>query len=132
MVNIFLEGTRSEDGAIQQIMPGFTLILNRCKKDIPLQPVVIDGAFDAWPRHCKLPRPRGIRIYYGKPIPASEWRGLSPDQLARRVHTQLVSMQREMGSRHAPLSAKRLAALPEPSGEAGGRRKRSNDVTAST
>ncbi len=112
MLNVFPEGTRSEDGTIGPIAPGISLILNRCKSDVPIVPVVIDGAYEAWPRQSKFPRPWGstIRIAHGRPIPASEWRGLSPEALAQRVRGELVKLQREMGSPHAEASEKRFAA----------------------
>jgi 1-acyl-sn-glycerol-3-phosphate acyltransferase len=108
MLNIFPEGTRSEDGTIGAVAPGMVLILNRCKTDVPIVPVVIDGAFEAWPRNAKLPRPGAIRIRHGAPIPAGEWRQLSPEALALRIRKELVKLQREMGSIHGDASERRL------------------------
>jgi 1-acyl-sn-glycerol-3-phosphate acyltransferase len=111
LVNIFPEGTRSEDGTIGTIAPGVSLILNRCKTDVPVVPVVIDGAFEAWPRGAKFPRPRQIRIHYGRPIPAAGpggWREMSAEALAMRMRGELVKLQKERGSIHAAASEKRL------------------------
>ena len=110
LLNIFPEGTRSEDGSIGAVAPGMVLILNRCKKDVPIVPVVIDGAYETWPRDAKMPKVWGgrIRIQHGKPIPAAEWRHLSADELAMRVRTELVKLQRVMGSVHAAESERRL------------------------
>ncbi len=108
IVNIFPEGTRSEDGSIGPVAPGIALILNRAKVRIPILPVIIDGAFEAWPRQKKFPRPRPIRIHYGRPIPPSEWRTLSPADLATRIRAELVALQRSIGSPHAGASAQRL------------------------
>ena len=110
LLNIFPEGTRSEDGSIGTVAPGMVLILNRCKNDVPIVPVVIDGAYETWPRDAKMPKLWGgrIRIQHGKPIPASEWRPLSADELAMRVRTELVKLQRAMGSVHAAESERRL------------------------
>jgi len=108
IVNIFPEGTRSEDGSIGAIAPGMILILNRCKSDVPIVPVIIDGAYEAWPRSQKLPRPHSIRIIYGKPIAAGEWRGWSADELAGRIRGELVTLQRQVRSAHAELSQRRL------------------------
>jgi 1-acyl-sn-glycerol-3-phosphate acyltransferase len=113
VLNIFPEGTRSEDGTIGTVAPGMVLILNRVKGDPPpILPVIIDGAFEAWPRNAKAPRVFGgseIRILHGKPIPASEWKALSADQLAARVRRELVKLQREIGSVHAAASEARVA-----------------------
>src|ERR1035438_5296497 len=54
MVNIFPEGTRSEDGSIGNVASGFSLILRRCKAEVALVPVLIDGAYGAWPRKAKF------------------------------------------------------------------------------
>lgn len=113
ILNIFPEGTRSEDGTIGPMAPGMVLILNRVKTEPPpILPVIIDGAFDAWPRNKKFPSVFGgssIRIHHGKPIPAAEWKTWSPDELAARVRRELVKLQREIGSRHADASEARLA-----------------------
>jgi len=109
VVNVFPEGTRSEDGSIAPVAPGVSLILSRTKADISILPVIIDGAFDAWPRHAKAPRFHPIRIHYGTPIPRSEWLPLSPDELAWRIRRELVQLQQRIGSRHAAISRERLA-----------------------
>lgn len=114
VLNIFPEGTRTEDGTIGPLAPGMVLILNRVKTGPPppILPVIIDGAFEAWPRDKKAPRVFGgspIRIHHGKPIPPGEWKQLSADELASRVRRELVKLQREIGSRHAAASEARLA-----------------------
>ena len=108
VVNVFPEGTRSEDGTIGPVAAGISLIVKRCKTDVPIVPVVIDGAHEAWPRHAKMPRPRAVRIDYGRPIPSAEWRALSAEELARRVRRELVGLQEQLGSRHAGASRRRL------------------------
>jgi 1-acyl-sn-glycerol-3-phosphate acyltransferase len=119
IVTVFPEGTRSDDGVIQPVIGGFSLILNRCKTDVPIVPAVIDGAYESWPRHAKLPHPRPVRIAYGQPIPPAQWRALSPEQLAARIRQEFVRLQESLGSPHAATSAQRLAqdiaaAPPEP------------------
>lgn len=109
MVNIFPEGTRSEDGTIGHIAPGISLILNRCKSDIALVPVLIDGAFEAWPRSSKFPHPHPIRIVYSAPIPAGVWKQWSPEELALNVRKRLVQLQEAIGSPYAAASRVRLA-----------------------
>jgi 1-acyl-sn-glycerol-3-phosphate acyltransferase len=84
------------------------LILNRCKTEVPIVPVVIDGAFAAWPRTAKLPRPHQIRIVYGRPIPAREWRQWGAEELAIRVRGELVRLQWELHSAYAAESQRRL------------------------
>ena len=114
LVNIFPEGTRSEDGTIGPIAPGIALILRGVKRPVPIIPVLIDGAFEAWPRHQKLPHPRPIRILYGTPIPLEEAKSLTPDALAQRIRAELVKLQFAIHSPHAAASATRLAAEEKP------------------
>jgi 1-acyl-sn-glycerol-3-phosphate acyltransferase len=108
IVNIFPEGTRSEDGTIGPVAPGVSLILSRCKAEVWLLPVIIDGAHEAWPRHAKMPRAHPIRIQYGRAIPPAEWKPLGPGDLAWRIRRALVALQRSIGSSHAGASEARL------------------------
>lgn len=66
LLNMYPEGTRTEDGEIAQLLPGIALVIRKAK--VPVVPVVIDGSFDAWPRESKLFRPRPIRVLYGPPM----------------------------------------------------------------
>jgi len=104
VVNIFPEGTRTEDGSIGTIAPGVALIVGRCKTPVSIVPVVIDGAFEAWPRTQRLPHPGRIRIVYGKPILPEEFKGLKGAELAARIREAMVGMQRAMGSAHSEKS----------------------------
>jgi len=112
LLNIFPEGTRSEDGAIGKIAPGFSLILNRAKTDVAILPTLIDGAFAAWPRKSKFPHlfTHTVRIRYGTLIPAAEWRALSADELALRIRRELIKLQFEVHSPYAAASQARLEA----------------------
>jgi long-chain acyl-CoA synthetase len=50
----FPEGARSEDGSLQPFKPGVGMLLEHYR--VPVVPVVIRGAYAAWPRHRSLPR----------------------------------------------------------------------------
>jgi 1-acyl-sn-glycerol-3-phosphate acyltransferase len=63
---VFPEGSRSPDGNLQVIAAGAALVVKRAK--VPVVPVVIDGAYEVWPRHRKLPRRGSVRIKFGKPM----------------------------------------------------------------
>ncbi|MSR51903.1 MAG: 1-acyl-sn-glycerol-3-phosphate acyltransferase [Gemmataceae bacterium] len=53
-VAMFPEGERTHDGLLGEFKPGISLLIKRTK--CPIIPIGIAGAFDAWPRTCKLPR----------------------------------------------------------------------------
>ena len=63
---VFPEGTRSRDGNLQPAKPGAGLII--AKTLAPVVPMRIFGAFDAFPRNAKLPRPSPITIIIGEPL----------------------------------------------------------------
>lgn len=63
---IFPEGQRSIDGRVKEFKKGIGIIAGEL--GVTLIPVYIDGAFDAWPRAEKFPRPSSIRIIFGRPF----------------------------------------------------------------
>ena len=64
---LFPEGRRSDDGRLGEMQPGSAMLAHRA--NVPIVPAVIKGAFEAWPRTRKLPRPRRITITLGPAIP---------------------------------------------------------------
>ena len=104
MVLIFPEGTRSSDGQIAPIKPGFGAIAKR--GNVPLIPVAIDGAFDAWPRTNSLPRRSTLRIIFGPAISPDEMSAMSERDLIDRVQRDLEScLQRARESKLQSLAA---------------------------
>ena len=124
VVNVFPEGTRSEDGTIGAIAPGVSVILRRAKTPVRVMPAIIDGSFEAWPRKARLPMPGLIRMAFGKPIEAAEWRGLSAEELARRIRRELVELQEEVGSEHTGASRRRMEEEEKAAADGGKRRRR--------
>lgn len=64
-VIVFPEGSRSLDGGLGPAQAGIGLIL--AKVGVPVLPVRIFGAYEALPRHRKLPQPSSITLAIGKP-----------------------------------------------------------------
>lgn len=64
MVGMFPEGTRTHDGSLGEFKPGFLVLLRRTR--LPIQPVGIAGAFEAYPRG-HWPRPGRVRVVFGEP-----------------------------------------------------------------
>ena len=106
LVNLFPEATRTSDGTIGPIASGVAVIVHRARG--PVIPVVIDGAFEVWPRTRKFPRFGKIRVRYGEPIPYTELEKLSADQIALRIRQEMIKLQKRLGSAHAGASQKRL------------------------
>ena len=80
-VMIFPEGTRSRDGSLSDFKQTFSLLA--CEISVPVVPVAIDGAFEAFPRNRKIPHPfKKITVTYLPPI-SSE--GKTREELASAV-----------------------------------------------
>ncbi|MHC4734272.1 MAG: lysophospholipid acyltransferase family protein [Planctomycetota bacterium] len=92
-VCLFPEGTRTSDGKITPFKPGFGLLCRRGGATVV--PVVIDGAFECWPRHKKIFSPGSIEVCYGKAIPAGEVANMDDRELAELVTDTLRRMQTE-------------------------------------
>ncbi len=90
-VCLFPEGTRSLDGRITPFRPGFGLLCRRGKAAVV--PVVIDGAFECWPRDKKLFSPGSIVVCYGKAISAEQAKKMGDVKLAEVVTDTLRQMQ---------------------------------------
>ncbi|MEM7313956.1 MAG: lysophospholipid acyltransferase family protein [Planctomycetota bacterium] len=83
LVVIFPEGTRTPDGELQELQPGFIAVARRGKA--PVIPIALDGAYHAWPRHKKLPGLAKVAIAVGQPISQDEIKSLSDDELLKEV-----------------------------------------------
>lgn len=103
MVLLFPEGTRTVDGEVHVVKPGFCSIARRA--GVPLIPVALDGAFDSWPRQQKFPRRAVIHVQFGEPI--------APEALEAWNDEQLVAeVERRIRQCHASARAARLRAAP--------------------
>jgi 1-acyl-sn-glycerol-3-phosphate acyltransferase len=91
-VCLYPEGTRTADGKITPFKPGFGLLCRRGKAAIV--PVVIDGAFECWPRHKKLFSPGRIVVCYGKAISAEQAKEMGDNRLAEVLTDTLRHMQK--------------------------------------
>lgn len=65
-VLMFPEGTRSPNGELQPLKPGFIALVRRGGASIV--PVGLAGAYEALPRGGVVPRPVRIAVDYGQPI----------------------------------------------------------------
>ncbi len=70
LVGVFPEGTRSRDGHLGPMKPGFVALVRR--GSAPIVPVAVSGAFEAMPRGAIFLRPRPVRVVFGKPISVEE------------------------------------------------------------
>ncbi len=92
-VCLYPEGTRSVDGRITRFKPGFGLLCRRSKAAVV--PVLIDGAFECWPRNKTLFTPGPVMVCFGKPLPPEQVELMSNEQLADWLTRTLRHMQHE-------------------------------------
>ena len=87
MVLIFPEGTRTEDGEVAAIKPGFCALAKRAKA--PLLPVAMEGAWHSWPKHSLFPRRTVIHVQFGPPIRPDEITAFSDRELVEEVERRI-------------------------------------------
>jgi len=92
-VCLFPEATRTRDGKITPFKPGLGLLCRRGKAAVV--PVLIDGAFECWPRHKKIFSPGSVVICYGKAITIEQIKNMSDKQLADSLTDTLRQMQND-------------------------------------
>jgi 1-acyl-sn-glycerol-3-phosphate acyltransferase len=98
LVVSFPEGTRSPDGELGPLAPGPLLVAR--KAGVPIVPTVILGAFEAWPRHCRWPRPHPVIVAYGPPVAPQTLEELDEAgclELIRRRLLDLIDRYRQHG-----------------------------------
>ena len=70
LVCLYPEGTRTPDGCVHDVKPGFVAIARRA--GVPIVFCGIAGAFEAWPRTHVLPRTGRVRVVFGELMTAAE------------------------------------------------------------
>ena len=88
---LFPEATRTSDGKIAALKPGFGLLCRRGEASVV--PVIIDGAFECWPRHKKMFSRGLVTVCYGKVITAEQVKQMSNEQMAENLTDILRQMQ---------------------------------------
>ncbi|MCU0878434.1 MAG: 1-acyl-sn-glycerol-3-phosphate acyltransferase [Pirellulaceae bacterium] len=89
LVLIFPEGTRTHDGEVAPLKPGFIAVARRSK--VPLVPVGIDGAYQAWPRTSKFPRLSRLAVVVGPAIKPDEVAAMSDEDLLAELEQRILN-----------------------------------------
>ncbi|MCU0290140.1 MAG: 1-acyl-sn-glycerol-3-phosphate acyltransferase [Acidobacteria bacterium] len=91
IICIFPESTRTYDGKILPFKPGFGL-LSRMGKT-PAVPLMIDGAFECWPRNKKMFTLGSITLHFGQMFTLEQLESMNDKELAALFTDQLREMQ---------------------------------------
>lgn len=83
---IFPEGTRTHDGRVGHFKKTFAILSSELQ--VPIVPVRITGAYEAWSRNHLLPSFRRVKAQYLPPIVPTP--GESYEQLAERVRNAIL------------------------------------------
>jgi 1-acyl-sn-glycerol-3-phosphate acyltransferase len=89
LVLIFPEGTRTHDGEVAPLKPGFIAVARRSR--VPLIPVGLDGAFQSWPRTATLPSLSRLAVVIGEPITPAEIAELSDEDLLAELEQRILT-----------------------------------------
>ena len=98
LVLLFGEGTRTPDGHIAPLQAGIVMLAR--KAQVPVIPVVIDGAFEVWPRNHRLWRFGAIRVIYGEPMTAQQIKDQGDDAAADILWQRQLQMQHWLRSHY--------------------------------
>ena len=115
MVLVFPEGTRSRDGTIGKLQPGVAAVAKQA--GVAVVPVLIEGAFDVWPRHARLPRPAKVVVRYAQAISPDEVAAMTKEELLQRIDRTIRRMQAEVRAiYHWPRLPEKQVSTDCPSG----------------
>jgi 1-acyl-sn-glycerol-3-phosphate acyltransferase len=94
---IFPEGTRSRDGVLQEFKGGIGALV--AGRDVAVLPCYLDGAFRAWPKGSRFPRPRKVRLIIGAP---RNYATVAPDRAASAaIAGELQTAVQQLAQQHA-------------------------------
>lgn len=94
---VFPEGTRTRDGRVGPFLPGVAMLARRAADWVV--PVLIEGAFEVWPRTQPLPSLGHVVVAYCRPMHNDQVRRLGDAQFLTVVRGRIVTMQAEVRRR---------------------------------
>jgi 1-acyl-sn-glycerol-3-phosphate acyltransferase len=97
LVGVFPEGTRSSDGSVGEFKPGFIALIRRSR--LPVYPVGVAGAREAFPRGAWLLRPRKVSVVFGEPLLPDELEPLTKrgreEELITLIRGRIIECQQQ-------------------------------------
>ncbi|MHC5083596.1 MAG: lysophospholipid acyltransferase family protein [Planctomycetota bacterium] len=95
IVCLYPEGARTFDGKIDEIKPGFSLLVRR--SGAMIVPMVIDGIYERWPRTQKYPKLFGrVGIIYGKPITLEHVKEIDESEFIAEFNTIMHDLHNDL------------------------------------
>lgn len=87
-VSMFPEGTRTEDGELQEAKGGIGFIIE--KSGCVVVPAYIDGTYKAYPKGAKFVKPCKLTVTFGPPITQEDFQALGTGRKAYDAHAALI------------------------------------------
>jgi 1-acyl-sn-glycerol-3-phosphate acyltransferase len=87
IVVLFPEGTRTPNGQVQSLKPGFAALAKR--SGVPIIPAAVVGAYEAWPRQQRFPSLGFVQVQYGPPLTPEEMQALGDRELVAEVERRI-------------------------------------------
>ena len=90
---LYPEGERTDDGNLRIFRKGAAIL--SIHTQAPIVPIAIEGFYEAWPRHKKLPKFTDVQLVFGKPIqppPVSEASEAAYERLTAELKSRVVTM----------------------------------------
>ncbi len=106
LVLAFPEGTRTSDGSIGPMRAGVVLLARKAR--VPIVPMVILGAYRAWPRTARWPHPAPVVVAYGEPLRPDEHPEWSDEACVAHVREAVLALQQ----RYSRLLSIRCRGVP--------------------
>jgi len=103
---LYPEGERSDSGKPTVFRKGAAIL--SIHEQAPIVPVGIEGFYDAWPRHRKLPKLADLRLVFGRPIlppPVSDASDAAYEKLTAELKARVVEMWDDLRKAEMPVSA---------------------------
>ncbi|MDD5070625.1 MAG: AMP-binding protein [Candidatus Omnitrophica bacterium] len=96
---VFPEGARSPNGEISDFKRGTAILIKEL--NIPVIPVIISGAYDAWPPFQKRPRCGTIKLVFGERIEPQDLSALEGNgdvykTISEKLREKLISLQKSL------------------------------------
>jgi long-chain acyl-CoA synthetase len=94
---LYPEGERTNDGSLRVFRKGAAILSIHAQA--PIVPVAIEGFYEAWPRHKKLPKFTDLQLVFGKPIqppPVNEASEAAYERLTSELKSRVVAMWQEL------------------------------------
>jgi 1-acyl-sn-glycerol-3-phosphate acyltransferase len=94
IVLVFPEGTRTRDGSIGKLQAGIIVMAQRA--GVPVLPMVIEGAYECWPRGRALPTLGPVRVIYGEVVVAEQVQAAPVEETIEEVRRRMMELQTEV------------------------------------